>query len=537
MREKICKHIPEFIVVIVFIILHIVVGYFHEGCFDEVHAWNIAKDGTLYEILFEIPRYEGHPALWHLIFIPFVSLGISFKAAALIITTFFGTVSVSILEFKSPFPRPIKLLLPFTYFFFYQYGIIARPYCMMVLAFLLIAVLYKRRDEKPVRFTLALLFLCTTSAFGVAVAGGISLVWLIKIFGSGIKRGFKDRRFYCLLLLLVYTLFLLARMLPINTYGGMSYTGARRNGIVLRLLYLTTGLFSDLFFTDSYSSDFLADYVFDKYELACSCIVGAVILTVIIYIGVKRKTIAEFLIPFGMLTIFSTFVYFCIHNSGILFCFLMYWVWISLEKPGDKQEDRICSDSFKYIKNLIVRYKYVLYGVLMVLPLIWSISAGVTDIIHTYSFGEKEAEYIKSNGLENSEICLEWNTVRDESKKGTLEYFDMKHIINMDRLYAYLDNPHFVNWPFSYSLYTFFHRETTDVENTGIIDNIIENPKPDVLIGEPDLSMVNGNNFNLHRDYVLVYSERIVKPWKNCNSEGKTSIFLRRDIAESRGMI
>ena len=93
----------EVAVVILYTILHVLLCLFHEGCFDEVHAWNIAKDSSLFDIIFKVPHTEGHPALWHLILVPFSKAGLSYKISALMVTTFFCIITVSILEFKAPF--------------------------------------------------------------------------------------------------------------------------------------------------------------------------------------------------------------------------------------------------------------------------------------------------------------------------------------------------------------------------------------------------------------------------------------------------
>ena len=56
------------IVVTVVVSIAVIVGMsFHEPWFDEAQAWQIARSASLREILFEIPHYEGHPQLWHLI--------------------------------------------------------------------------------------------------------------------------------------------------------------------------------------------------------------------------------------------------------------------------------------------------------------------------------------------------------------------------------------------------------------------------------------------------------------------------------------
>lgn len=528
----------EIAVVILYTVLHVLLCLFHEGCFDEVHAWNIAKDGCLFGIIFKVPHTEGHPALWHLILVPFAKAGLSYKISALIVTTFFSIITVSILEFKAPFSKLIKCLLPFSYFFFYQYGVIARPYCMMMLALLLSAVFYKERDKKSIRYTLALVFLSATSAFGTALAGGMAAVWLWKIIREYVKNEnnpnisltssenisiFKDIRIYCLLALLIYAIFLLVRVLPLNPYGGMSYVGERENGIIVRGLYLFLGLISDLFFTNSYTHDFLADFSFDSFELITACLIGAVILLTILYLGKRIKNLSEFIIPYLALSAFSVLVYFGVHNSGILLVFMIYWLWISwdrimelfdLKDTGNKNRKRSINPGIVGV-------------VFLLLPLFWSVSASVTDIKYTYSFGEKEAEFLKENGLDDKGICFEWKTVRDESKEGTLDYYDMKHIINMDRLYAYMDESNFVNWPFDYSLYTFFHEAVTDEENVRIIENLKANPKPDVLIGEPDLMMLNGPDYDIEKDYKTVYTGKIVKPWKSTNFNDTSIISVK----------
>lgn len=529
MRKKIRV---EFLIVVIYAVLHVLLCCLHEGCFDEVHAWNIAKDGTLFEILFKVPYFEGHPSLWHLILVPFVKCGMQYKLSMLIVTTLFSVATVYVLEYKSPFPRLIKNFLPFSFFFFYQYGVIARPYCMMVLAFFILATLHNERDSKPVKYTLSLMFLSATTAFGTALAGGMAVVWLWKILVEYVKKSnkisslLKDSRVYCLLALLAYAIFLLVRVLPLNPYGGMSYVGIRQNGILVRSLYLFCGLFSDLFFTNSYTHDFLADFAFEKFEYITACLFGAAILFGIIYIARRIKNLSEFVIPYIALSVFSVLVYFGVHNSGILFVFLVYWFWISWDRINTIFKVEGTED-----KDRKVKLNPVLIGIIfMALPLFWSVSASITDINNTYSFGEKEADFLKENGLENSSICFEWKTKRDESKAGTLDYYDMKHIINMDRLYAYLDNPTYVNWPFDYSLYTFFHNKETDDENAKIIENIRQNPKPDVLMGEVDLKMVNGQDYDILTDYVLAYKGNIVKPWKSMNFEDDSVIYVKKDL-------
>ena len=132
----------EKIVFSLFCILTCLVSFFHEPWFDELQAWAISKD-TLYNILFVIPHYEGHPPLWHLILKCFSFFNVPFEYGLKIPNLLFMFGAVFLLIFKSPFPKPVRLLLPFTYFIFYQYSIISRPYSVFCFALFLVAFLYR----------------------------------------------------------------------------------------------------------------------------------------------------------------------------------------------------------------------------------------------------------------------------------------------------------------------------------------------------------------------------------------------------------
>ena len=55
--------------VLVFVVLAVFVGGVHEPWADEAQAWLIARDATLYDLLFELPSGELNPSLWHLLLI------------------------------------------------------------------------------------------------------------------------------------------------------------------------------------------------------------------------------------------------------------------------------------------------------------------------------------------------------------------------------------------------------------------------------------------------------------------------------------
>ena len=115
----------------------IVISCFHELTFDESQAWLIAKCASYKEILTYIPHYEGHPPLWHLILSVFAKNGVPVDLSLKAVNITFSTAAMALLIFRSPFPKVVRFILPFTYYFFYQYGVIVRPYGLMLLVLIL----------------------------------------------------------------------------------------------------------------------------------------------------------------------------------------------------------------------------------------------------------------------------------------------------------------------------------------------------------------------------------------------------------------
>lgn len=533
-------YIFEISVIIIYTVCHCILCMYHEGSFDEVHAWNIARDATVYQTIFEVPHCEGHPALWHLLLMPFAKSGMCYQFSIMLVTMLFSIVSVYLIEFRSPFPRIIKILLPFTYFIFYQYGVIGRPYCMMVTAILLVACFYNTKDVCPEKFVASLIFLSATSAFGTAISGGIAGVWLFNICrdyswrGNG-KRSPKkilgDRRLYCLILLLLYAVFLLIRAIPEDAYGAMNYRGERLNGFIKCGLYLLLGNLSDLFLTNTYTRDFLADFSFSESEFLVCCFLGVFLLILISRIAIKCKTLMEFIVPYLFYVFFSMIVYFCVHNSGIPFLLLIYWGWISVEKvrlnANVSENNDLSPKKPGYILPITL--------FLLFMPLFWNVSSSVIDLLNPYTMGQNEAEFLLDNHLDKYSICVEWNDVLDYSKTDSIEGYDLKHNINMDRLSAYMGRVNFVNWPYEYSLFPFYHTITTQKENEDILASLLSNPRPGILIGEPRLDLIDGE-FDLYKEYVEVYHGRSKKTWKGLSFQDTSVIYVRKDIAENEGL-
>lgn len=108
--------------------LHLATTVFHEPWYDEAEAWQIARCASVKDILFTIPHYEGHPPLWHLILAIPAKLNLPYELSLSLISLLFSALAVALFLKYAPFPKWVKVFVPFTYFAFYQYSVIARPY-------------------------------------------------------------------------------------------------------------------------------------------------------------------------------------------------------------------------------------------------------------------------------------------------------------------------------------------------------------------------------------------------------------------------
>ncbi len=419
----------EIIVLLLFCTLTIFLSFFHEPWFDELQAWGIAKD-NLYNIIFVIPHMEGHPPLWHLILKVFQQFidnpELVLKIPNLLIMYF----AIGLLIFKSPFPKILRLTLPFTYYLFYQYTIISRPYSLLILSMFLAAVFYKTRDEKPFRFTLALAVLSLSCIYGMVITSGICIEWGLSILfiqKQNIKDFFtKDKRFFSML-----GLFLLCVVLSVLVFPDKDVFGTSKFlGLPLwqKMLYFAYGLPSDAtaFNILNYDTqDFKS--IFSLYSFVGITFGGYFLLNLIRIFKSNGKLILFLVIYITVVSFMNTF-YIHPHHIGIITILFIYCFWCLMSEVKD------CKFP-KYFNHLIFW--------IIIIQIYWSAFSFVIDMNYLYGTGRDIAQYIKDNRLTDYKImCTYYSESPHMSWIGTVinPYFNKNifynyNIENPDKLY------------------------------------------------------------------------------------------------------
>lgn len=201
-RHWLTPHRLHCIVLAAYVIVVGTVMCFHEPWFDEAQAWLIARDCSWREMILERPHYEGHPPLWWMMLAAPAKLGVPYEIGLKSINLACATLMIWLLEFKTKLPEPFKVILPFSYFLCYQYGVTSRPYALMVAAMLLVAINWKTRDEKPWREVLSMMLLCLTSSYGLVIAGMFAANWVVRFVRQEHSLIRNRQRFAALLALL-----------------------------------------------------------------------------------------------------------------------------------------------------------------------------------------------------------------------------------------------------------------------------------------------------------------------------------------------
>lgn len=150
----------------------------HEPWGDEIHSWNIAKGSASYFDVIQNSRYEGHPPTWYSI-MWIVSKFTHHFMGVQVVHLVIASLTVFLILFHAPLPLVARLLIPFGYYFAFEFSILTRNYAIGVLAAFCICLIMRRTFRyKMVVYYVLLLLLSNGHLFGLILAGSFQLYYL-----------------------------------------------------------------------------------------------------------------------------------------------------------------------------------------------------------------------------------------------------------------------------------------------------------------------------------------------------------------------
>lgn len=513
-------------VLLMYYALHLFMTLFHEPWYDEAEAWQIARCASVKDILFTIPHYEGHPPLWHLILAIPAKLNLPYELSLSLISLLFSALAVALFLKHAPFPEWVKVFVPFTYFAFYQYSVIARPYCMMMLAVVLISITWKLKDEKPWRFVFSMAFLCLTSSYGIIIAGGISIVWLLQIISEKKSRFLKDNRTIALIALLVLALLLIAEVMPRHDTSATAGDGFTLAETLYNLLFAFVMMIPESTITRVIEYDQSISYVssYSITAISSAVILGIIIWCLILYYGKCKKTLLWFVVPYTLFATFSSVVYFYAHHIGIGLLVFMFWAWVTVQS-----DTKIPNAEIKRAAIIVTRFLVVLS---LAVSCYWTVSSCILDVRYDYYPSRSSAKFIKENDLQEYNIMTSWR--EDKDKNGEITLTDTNSIGGAVAIFPYFEhniiyNAHKGEDALAYDT----HKNASDAENEENLNLWRSKGYPDVLYNSPSLDTVFDDSTESDMpEYVLVYEKPYGMVWKGTVDMYASTVYVREELRE-----
>jgi len=387
-----------------------VVMYFHEPWFDEAQSWLIARDSSFADLLTLRPHYEGHPPLWTLLLSIPAKTGVPYEIGLKGVQFLCAALLGGWLIFRAPFNRFTIALLPFTYFICFQYGVTARPYALLCVSLLMVAHYWKYADSKPSntwKLVLSLVLMCAISAYGIAIAAGFALAWVVRsVQIAGIKNAVCEifsniNRLLGWILLAFVGFASVACIWPAaNAFGSRAtFSG---NSHLIQFLYFIFVVPAESMFTA-----FAGDVSLRRMSLGILPTIICVLISILIWafaicIAKRRKMLVSLILPYLTFAIIAT-QYFTLHHAGIVFVFFIAQLWMCVaNKPlnFDIKLANKLSNKCAFTQSIIV--------ILLAPSLIWNIFACVNDIRFDYSGSRALAQFIQRNHAENKRFVTSW---------------------------------------------------------------------------------------------------------------------------------
>jgi hypothetical protein len=123
-------------------------GIHHAMWRDEAQAWLIARDADGIGGVFANLRYDGHPALWHILLFVLTRFGDDPNLMLALNFVIMATMAALVVWFM-PLRIWERILFPFGYYMLFEYGIKARSYGLGGLLLALLCLAWPTRLRRP----------------------------------------------------------------------------------------------------------------------------------------------------------------------------------------------------------------------------------------------------------------------------------------------------------------------------------------------------------------------------------------------------
>ncbi len=359
----------------------------HEAWYDETEPWLLARDGTLADV-FRTTPYAGTPALWFLALMVPAKLGFSVQGMAWV-NAAFAIAAIAVLLWRSPLPRPVTISFAFGFFAVYEFGVIARPYALMMLLMFGAAAQYSSRVERPVAYAVLVALLANVTAHAVVIAGALAALYAYELWRAGTR---SKARLASLLIMAVGVLAAVwqLRPLPDAPLGGFA---------VLRERYAYRGIAASLFYFAPWYGGILSKL---SYVLAPLTLIGAIVSLID-----RPKALAFLLVSLAWLAyVFLVKWYQMPRHSGLVLLVVLTALWLGSAERGAfglGRPRRSMSRIAETARHATTRLLTISLGISILVAFVWVSK----DWSGSFSESKEMADWIRANTREDEVLVAD----------------------------------------------------------------------------------------------------------------------------------
>jgi hypothetical protein len=329
----------------------------------------------------------------------------------------------------------VRYSLPFTYFLFYQFSVINRSYCLIVLLMWALAALFRQKDEKPFRFSAVLILLGGVSVHGILLGGGFALAWCIDTVRSRVREGggwsrrlLSDRRIHALLLyaaaIALYA-FILWPPADRYTYGlVLDYGG-------FRFLYAFLLAPLDSVFTDVAVQYALGTPWYTGLYPAIVCVLSLAAFFVYLW---RRRLFSYGFLSYLPLTLLLGLVYFSLYHEGLYVLWIITLVWIAKAGPYDPAPVRMP----RRLRMVTRAALPIALTALFLMQFVYTAAISANEVKLPFESGRATARYLKEHNIDGRLVMNQYDMNREFGQVYTdqvvsaLPYFDHNIFYNLN---------------------------------------------------------------------------------------------------------
>jgi len=389
------------VLTIIFLCLEIVLITHHEMYRDEFYALLVARQSPSFYAMCQFfnRALEIHPYLWYgavylLTYLTDTPLGMQ------LLHCLIAGLIVYIFSRCSPFTRMQKILFPFGYMIFYEYGAITKNYSIGVLFIYLFCCLYTVRYKRFIIIVFVLLLLANANTLGLAIAAVFAFSLLLEcIFNWQQIRIYISRRKvilgFCVIIIgcIFSTMQFLTPYSTLKSSGVIPVYEATGTRMVEAVRSVAWGIFPIqipcLHFWMTNALNSLGPHIHFAVSLA-------IILYICILLARKRQVLCIYVLSTAAIIV-QIYLYRGIYRQfGYHYIILMASLWLF-----DIVDDSGPAPAMlENVNRLFMSIRGKIFNIVLLIQLLCSLLPVGMDLFYPFSTAKQVARWIKESNMD-----------------------------------------------------------------------------------------------------------------------------------------